>query len=197
MNERDSIYERYRREMMEMYEKAKTENARSDEPNEEPTEKEEECPEHESTEEGEILSEEESAEIIREQEEEEKMQNDVLPSFCRLCGDRIALCDFKVENASGGMPIENAQIMLYRGDGYFVRVLTDESGRTCEIPIFADTEWRISVTAQGYISVSKAAIEPVAGEKLSVPVRLDESLSLCDIFAESKGTAPEYGIVGT
>ncbi len=172
MNDKEDIFEKYRRELMEMHKRARQNTENTEEKFEEPVEEPSEEPSEESAEEY----------------AEESLQNDEEPPFCRLCGGKIALCEFIVESVKTGRPIENAQVMLYRSDGFFVRTLTDEKGQTCEIPVFADELWRISVTAEGYISVSKAMIEPAAGEKLSVPVRLDESLSLSDIFTEHKGS---------
>ncbi len=120
-------------------------------------------------------------------EQQEKEQTDGEPCVCSLCSGKMALCSFRVENLKNGKPVESAQIMLYRDNGFFVRALTNENGETCEIPVLCDDKWRLSVTAQGYISVSSAAVEPSPGEKLTVPVMLDESLSLSDIFAEHNG----------
>ncbi len=186
MSEKTDAFERYRREMMEMYRKAsparkteiQDEDITEDSPQECVREEREDTMECEP----ETPCDEDSPEGT-----EEKKQND-LPSFCSLCDNRIALCEFSVVCAGSGTPIENAQIVLHSDNGFFIRVLTDSSGKTCEIPIFEDREWRIGVTAQGYISVSRAKINPAAGEKITVPVRLDESLQLNDIFTEHKSS---------
>lgn len=193
MNE--SIIEKYRREMMEMHRRASVPPA-----DEEPLpdwseadleEKEESVPDfsvEEYTEQPiEPEPEPEPQDTAEHLTHEEKVQTDE-PSVCTLCEGRIALCGFKVENAENHEPIEHAQIMLHRENGLFVRMLTNEWGETQQLPLFCDSQWRISVTAQGYISVSSAAIMPAAGEKLTIPVQLDESLSLSDIFSEHDGS---------
>lgn len=176
MSNREDIIEKYRRQLLEMHRKAAPvqEKQLEAEPEviEEAVEKEEQKVE--------IDEETEKEEI----EETENEQTDHEESVCSLCAGGIALCEFSVEDAISGKPIEYAQILISRSDGLFVRVLTDEGGRTDTIPLFADNPWRVSVTAQGYTSVSKARIEPVSGEKTVIPVRLDESLSIDGIFAE-------------
>ncbi len=189
MNERNDNFERYLREMMEMHSRAVPS---------EPPKKVEEIPEEPEITETEEEQEEESCEEQPEEEAEQPEelpetedffekndgQSEEKPSLCPICAGGIALCEFVVENARTGMPIENAQVLLYRSDGFFVRLLTDEGGSSGEIPIFAEGLWRVSITSHGYISVSKAPVEPIAGEKITVPVRLDESISLDGIFTE-------------
>ncbi len=193
----ESIIEKYLREMTEMHKRAKTEEQLPDwsdsdlEETEEPIpdftiETEENMGNDADAEEEPPCEPEEKEDTVQQlcSEDEEKEQTDESVSVCPICGGKIAMCEFYVEDAENGGPIEYAQIMLYRDDGYFIRTLTDKEGKTCEIPVFADDEWRVSITAQGYISVSKAPVSPVEGEKLTVPVRLDESLSLDGVFAE-------------
>lgn len=108
-------------------------------------------------------------------------------NHCPPWAKRIAVCEFLVENAADGNPVKNAQVMLFRSDGCFVRTLTDNDGASGEIPVIADGNWRVSITASGYISVSKAIVVPVAGEKISISVKLDESMSIDGIFAERSG----------
>lgn len=190
MSEKTDTFEKYRREMMEMFRKARPCMEQGDSKEETVSDcareniceetKEQICEKTENAAqpESEIAFEEDYHECP-----EEKGQNETT-SFCPLCENKIALCEFSVECAEKRMPIENAQIVLHSDNGFFIRALTDKDGKTSEIPLFSDRAWRVSVTSPGYISVSRARITPVAGEKLTVPVRLDESLQLSDIFTE-------------
>ncbi len=126
----------------------------------------------------------ENEEVHEEQAEsdlpEEKCENNV----CSQWAEQIAICEFSVENAADGTPVKNAQVLLFCSNGCFVRTLTDEDGKSGEMPVVAEGTWRVSVTASGYISVSRAIVEPIAGEKTSISVKLDESMSIDGIFTE-------------
>ncbi len=176
--------------MMEMYRRASSESPKETHKEENEAEKKslpeekEESQKTETTPEPEQKPEYEPESDSDNESEQQEEQTDF--SVCSTCAGGIALCSFLVESTSDAMPIENAQILLHRNDGLFIRALTDEKGETPEIPVFADAAWRVSITAQGYISVSHAQIEPKAGEKITVPVHLDESISLGDVFAENR-----------
>ncbi len=182
----ESIIERYQREMMEMYRKASVQHV-----SEEPVQDMDK--EIAETIEGTIEGTEEIAEETVPEENEEATENteyeksehtDDIPSVCPLCGGKIAFCSFEIKGADSTRPIEYAQVTLHREDGFFIRVLADEEGRTCEFPLCSEMPWKVSVTAEGYIPVNGAVISPSSGESLSVPVELYESLSLRDVFAQ-------------
>lgn len=179
MSENESIIERYRREMLEMHRRASVQ-----EPECEPVQDMTEAVQETADEAEEIIT-EASAEQPEITEAEETEHTDEVLSVCPVCGGKIAICSFGIKSADSGLSIEYAQVTLHREDGFFIRVLADEEGRTCEFPLCSEMPWRVSVTAEGYIPVSGAVISPSSGERLSIPVELYESLSLRDVFAQN------------
>lgn len=176
MNDRDNIIEKYSRQMMELHRRAVPEERKEEKI-------QPEC--HEVQEE----TEEPVTEIYEQPVDEGKGQAGEEEPVCPICGGKITLCVFTVEDAGTGEPVSGAQIMLHRQGEYLVRALTGSTGRTCAIPIFAHGIWQVSVTARDYTAVSRAHILPVPGERLHVPVKLDRSLSLSDIFTDRADSA--------